>query len=250
MNEDELDLEDGGVGGDEEENSKKVQTAPAAIATLSESAITHVASQIVSKVMDSLSASASRDMGGRKSAVIQWAEDQLRNKVDPRAVESLLALKAATDADSNYQQQASQPATEVNKYNNGVWEVVEEIFDELADHVPGGLKDARASLLDQVQKELLSNPEFADDQEKIKQFKKPSRKSIKLAAAIVIDKKLKREGRTNVTLPVDRTSSKPAAPPAIDPLASLTKPQRAFYDGFKSEYKGQEKELLKIAKTQ
>jgi hypothetical protein len=240
-------LEDGGSSGEDGESKEKA--APTRVAT-PEINVTQVASQIVGEVMRSLANNAQQqNLQQRPTATQAWVEEMVRDGADPKAIKALLRLKAAQEHDNQQVQQVVQPAAQVDRYNAAVWEMADEIFEELQDSVPGGFEDSKDSLMKKAQRELMSNPDFAADQLKIQNFQKPSRKGIKLAMAIVMDKKLKAEGRTNVSLPIDRSANKPAALPTSNPLDNLNKSQREFYNQFKSEYKGQEKELLKIAKS-
>ena len=244
---DELDLEDGGTSGEDGENNEK---AAASKVVTPEINVTAVASQIVSEVMRSLASNAQQNnLSQRPTATQTWVEEMVRDGADPKAIKALLRLKAAQEHDNQQVQQVIQPAAQVDRYNAAVWEMADEVFEELQDSVPGGFEDSKDSLMKKAQKELMSNPDFIADQLKIQNFQKPSRKGLRLAMAIVMDKKLKAEGRTNVNLPIDRSSSKPAAIPVSNPVDNLNKSQREFYNQFKSEYKGQEKELLKIAKS-
>lgn len=151
-------------------------------------------------------------------------------------------------ADNAQRTAAEKHQEKVDNFNLDIWKDVHEIFDNFDEQIPGGIGDAKEALTREIHKELMTNPDFAEDRNKISQMLKPSKKSLQRASAIVIDRKLKREGRQRGQMPIDRAPKVASQPQASDPLSTLTKSQRAYYDAFKSEYKGAEKELLKIAK--
>lgn len=255
MFEDDVDLVDGGQQDESGESKEKAGNSSTAI-TMAPQEIARVSSTIVREVMGELARNASQEATRKQSATEEWVADMIKEGADPRAVKALLRLNEARDRDANARQQAVQPSAEIDKFNRGIWEVAEEVFDELAENVPGGLEDSKPSLLAKAQRLLMSDPDFAHEQERIKNFQKPSRKSLKLACALVIDKKMKAEGRTNIAMPVDRSVVKAAPPTVSDPASSLTAAQKAFYDQFKEAYrkadkegKSWQKELLRDARA-
>lgn len=252
MLDDDLDLTD---GGQDESEAKPVQQQAAPV-TMPAAEIARVSTTIVQEVMRSLSQNAAQDMRGRQSATETWVADMIRDGADPRAVKAMLKLQEATKQDDRQQQQAVRPAAQIDDYNNAVWEKTEEIFDELADHVPGKFAAAKQNLMEKVQKEIMNNPDFDEEKQRVLRFQKPTSKALKLACALVMDKQLKAEGRTHVQLPVDRSTAKPAPPVASNPIDSLTPAQREYYTSFKAAYqkndkdgKNWQKELLRDAKS-
>lgn len=248
------DIEDGAqdiedeAPGDEQPKKEQPQRGP----LYTEAEIKQTASQLVGEVMRGLTANAAQEMRQTKSATIEWAENQVRNGADPKAIKALLELQQAQKQDAQVQYQTVQPAAFQQQYSQKIWDKAEECFDEFSEKIPGGLQDSKQSIMAKFQKEWLSNPDFHEDQVKIQNWQNPSNNGMRRAMALVIDKKLKAEGRqvAQGVLPVSRATAKPATPPAPNPLNGLTQEQRAFYKAFESDYKkaGKEKELLADAR--